>query len=95
MNRDETKKAIEVMQAYVDDKEVESRNVSGSSSWGSTFTTWNWSRFEYRIKPKPREFWLYPFDEGLKVAESRQKAEDYKCEQVGGYLGVIKVREVL
>ena len=97
MNRDDTKKAIEVMQAYVDGAEIEYKYTG---HWRSTDKfpigpAWSWLTVPYRIKPKPREFWLYPFDEGLKVAESRQKAEDYKCEQVGGYLGVIKVREVL
>jgi hypothetical protein len=60
MNKEETKKAIEVMQAYVDGKEIE---YLGDASWGPTRLTgplWDWATTEYRIKPQePRVFWLY------------------------------------
>lgn len=64
MNIDETKKAIEVMQAYVDGAEIETQPQNKDVEDWVTLTTvkpsWNWKTEDYRIKPKPREFWLYP-----------------------------------
>ena len=59
MNRDETKKAIEVMQAYVDGAEPEQKSYSGNYG-GPIDPQWNWDGHVnmYRIKPKPREFWI-------------------------------------
>ena len=53
MNRDETKKAVAVMQAYVDGAEIE-YNAPGYGEWrivaGKPF--WSWSQNQYRVKPK-------------------------------------------
>ncbi len=56
MNREETKKAIEVMQAYVDGKTVQINICNG---WSDRHTdvspVWDWLSRNYRIKPtKPR-----------------------------------------
>jgi len=57
MNREETKKAIEVMQAYVDGKPVQYLALSGR--WVMTgLPIWNWKSLNFRIKPKPREVWI-------------------------------------
>ena len=70
MNREDTKKAIEVMQAYVDGAEIETKYFGFSndehgqsdSAWqkisGLTRPVFNWDAADYRIKPKPREFWI-------------------------------------
>lgn len=64
MNLEETKRAIEVMQAYVDGETVEAC-VRGTSLWirmsPNIDWAWNWHQNEYRIKPKPRE-WLINLD---------------------------------
>jgi hypothetical protein len=50
MNIEQTIEAIRVMQAYVDGKEVEFKWMS--MDWNSTDKTeWNWSAYDYRIKP--------------------------------------------
>ena len=52
MNIEQTKEAIRVMQAYVDGNEVEFK--WGSMDWNSTDKPeWNWSAYDYRIKPTP------------------------------------------
>jgi len=52
MNREQTIEAIRVMQAFVDGKEVEFK--WGSMDWNSTDKPeWNWSAYDYRIKPTP------------------------------------------
>lgn len=61
MNREDTKKAVAVMQAWLDGAEIQYRDrlyqerefkgVAGTPLW-------SWSNNEYRIKPSPREFWV-------------------------------------
>ncbi len=65
MNREDIKKAIAVMQAYVDGEEIEyaKRGIPGvgtACSWDSHDYTPNfdWHNYDYRIKPKPREVWV-------------------------------------
>lgn len=55
MTREETKKAIEIMQAYVDGKEIE-YYYSGSEKWKkSCDPSWIFfNGFKYRIKSEPK-----------------------------------------
>lgn len=62
MTREETKKAIEVMQAYVDGKDIEYRaRTNERENWNSwSFyrecnTSWNWNYNEYRIYKSDKE----------------------------------------
>ena len=87
MNREETKKAIEVMQAYADGAEIEV--CGGMNEWTPAITpTWKWLGKKYRIKPKPREFWVDPGRSLSSPEYSRANAET----NLNHY---IKVREVL
>ena len=55
MNIEETKQAIEVMQAYVDGAEIEILN-NATNEW-TTIENPSWINIDgYRIKP--REFWV-------------------------------------
>lgn len=56
MTREETKKCIEVMQAYVDGTEVETRGDSiGNHLWYvEEDPAWKWSFCLYRIKEEPK-----------------------------------------
>jgi len=63
MNREDTRKAIDVMAAWLDGQEVEFRDTqhpfdSPLGCWQGPPGIWNFARYEYRIKPEPREFWL-------------------------------------
>lgn len=49
MNREQTKQAIAVMQAYTDGAEIEFREPSGK--WHDCEPSWDWQRFDYRVKP--------------------------------------------
>jgi len=61
MNIEETKKAIKVMQAYVDGVEIERCYRWEGHPWKSSSNpTWAFTAQQYRIKPKPREFWVDP-----------------------------------
>jgi len=69
MNREETKKAIEVMQAYVDGEKVQVKVMhnSGWQGYGKGAPMWNWEKVDYRIKPKPREVWINSYSDRLRV----------------------------
>ena len=54
MNREETKKAIEIMQAYVDGRDVEYRYDGGSWELTSREPRWLFALSEYRIKSEPK-----------------------------------------
>lgn len=56
MTREETKKAIEIMQAYVDGKEIEDFYAPAfNNAWYlQQDPTWNWTSREYRIKEEPK-----------------------------------------
>ncbi len=91
MNRKETKKAIEVMQAFVDGVETEYCSKPDGVNWYrvDTYPVWSWGINEYRIKPKPREFLLYP----LTGRPSKWGVDEDVLNK--GWNGAIKVREVL
>ena len=61
MNREDTKKAIVVMQAFVDGAEIQYKNDNFdwvTCTHETATISWNHIEFTYRIKPKPREFWI-------------------------------------
>ena len=87
MTKEETKKAIEVMQAYVDGKEIECRCKDRGEQWVYTVhPSWDWVALEYRVKPQPREWLTWIKDGQLKGGAS--------CDYIPGGEPV-RVREVL
>ncbi len=91
MNREDTRKAIKVMRAYVNGAEMEYKHPYGKKwvqlSRGGDLS-WDWSSVKYRIKLQPREFWLFPVSNGeLRVGRAHQHIDDFA--------NVIKVREVI
>lgn len=75
MDIEDTKKAIEVMQAYVDGKIIQCL-VTGEwhdrTVWNTP--TWNWAKHDYCIKPEPREI---DIDESAKIVVSIQHKGKY------------------
>ena len=93
MNRDETRKAIEVMQAWVDGRPVEwcPRNCPGDWRADPQHTdidgpAWDWLQHNYRIKPEPREFWVHVDGDAF---NGTVNSHDPRCD------GCIRVREVI
>ena len=82
MNREDTKKAIEVMQAFVDGKEIHKETVAASPYWD-----WKDSAKTYHIKIKPREFWIWQDPEDFWRVRTTKNPDPILPE--------IKVREVL
>lgn len=85
MNREDTKEAIKVMQAYVDGIEVVFANV-GEDIWVKKTASimWDFVHYRYRSKPKPREWEIIP----SRLSLATRRPDERECEY-------IKVREVL
>lgn len=66
-----TKEKIEVMQAYLDGKQIQFREfpLNGREKWMDLTgePAWKWGTYEYRIKPEPRipiEEWRVLYKDG-------------------------------
>ena len=56
MTREETAKCIKVMQAYANGEIIEEKRFSfDSTEWVESIDpSWQWYKFDYRIKPRPK-----------------------------------------
>lgn len=94
-SREKTREMIRVMQAYVDGEDIEFC-VNGVSEWSRLQCgCWNWETNNYRIKPKPREWWLIAWPDRMEVSNNEQGAVlaiQVICKPEGK---IIHVREVL
>lgn len=92
MNREETKLAIKVMQAYADGETIQSRE--GKRSWQipSGWKTidgmepdWDWYNHYYRIKPEPMEIevWVRPNGERAGIVEPADDSAIRKGTELG------------
>jgi len=70
----EIQRMVDVMQAYLDGEEVEWRRVYGGD-WFlcNELEMFQWDKYDFRIKPKPREVWIR--DGGLFY--SKEESEKY------------------
>ena len=70
MNREEARKAAEVMLAYADGKEVEWA-YKGENSWGKAIPiSFNWNIYDYRIKSQSK---YRPFKDAEECWQEMQK----------------------
>lgn len=100
MNIEETKKAIEVMQAYVDGKEIEVLVKSGTTTdWTNLKNfrgapSWNWISNDYRVKRVPREIWVNEYEDYGISYDDKQLA---LCEVLAPTIRrtAVKYREVI
>jgi hypothetical protein len=55
-----TQEKIDVLTAYRDGKQIQTRERGiHDSEWSETASpTWDFSRAEYRVKPEPRRIWV-------------------------------------
>ena len=74
MNKEETKEAIKIMQAFIDGEEIQSIDeTSSTSAWTDRDNpSWCWGLLTFRVKPpKPIGRWVVLNSEG-KLWSSRQ-----------------------
>lgn len=54
MNKEETKRALVVMEAWVNGCDIQIKPWYSDAAWQDTESpTWNWDGFNYRVKPVP------------------------------------------
>ncbi len=102
MNKEKTKAAIAVMQAYVDGAEIECCPVEDCVWEFVRCPVWNWYRYDYRVKPTPRTFFAVDYSPGRSVAsvnigplhEKRDSAEQVAYAHSSS-ARVIELREVV
>ena len=73
---------IAVMQAAERGEIIEYR-LYGTPDWKMLFLNhadWNWAEFDYRVKPKPKKFWVIFNEQNriIYVGESKPNANLYK-----------------
>ena len=93
MNRDETREARIVMEAYENGAEIERTPVGNMEEWLlTTNPVWAWFEYHYRIKKTPRTFWCTLYKNGFgSIHRSRTGADSMDA----GSAAIIKVQEVI
>ena len=90
MNRNEARKAAEVMLAYADGKEIEYKN-GALKDWSITSVpTFNWGSNDYRIKPQSK---YRPFKDAEECWQEMQKHQPFGWIAKGKKLYAIKAVE--
>lgn len=84
------KEKIAVMQAYADGKEIEACNSKSTGYYLCIEPHWDWSSWDYRIKPKAPEYIPFTFEDAefLIGRLVKCKTQDYtamiiSCTQLG------------
>ena len=71
-----TKEMIEVMQAYVDGKEIEYTNKNSPMDWLKTKDPlWDWNASDYRVKQAP-EYVPFTFEDAEQLIGKVVKSKD-------------------
>jgi len=65
---------IDILQAYKSGKKIQYKTRFGP--WKDIdVPAWNFTRYEYRIKPEPRVRWIVESEDGWSVHDAEYKAE--------------------
>jgi hypothetical protein len=81
MNREQTKAAAEIMLQWANDPTAQVEyKIKTMNFWIETQNpVWEWTRCDYRIKPKPAEFWaLITENCGSVVVTAKNKSDALK-----------------
>ena len=90
MNRERARSLLPIIQAFADGKIIQTKYNDRryrKDTWFDTPDPEWYEHHDHRIKPEPREFWLYPIGNEWGGVDSEDKAKPYS--------GVFKVREVI
>ena len=79
------KEKIAVMQAALDGADMQI-TWDGATGWHDIYRPeefdWNWGKYDYRIKPQPKEIWVNEYDSEISAHRSRASAEEW-CSKGG------------
>ena len=92
------KEKIEVMQAALDGKEIEAKYTNRNDTWDVQCAgfAWDWSIFDYRIKPEPMEFWVNVYEPNTRLCFGCHETKDgANSHRLPDCIKTIKVREVI
>ena len=79
MNKDETEQAAAVMMAFSAGQQIDSRFCfKAGLAWQLDLApNWNWAIKEFRLRPKPREWWVNVYaNDQLAIHCSRDDANE-------------------
>ena len=96
-SRVEIQERIDIMQAWVDGGEVEYFH-DHTNSWrnlSNTFISFDFERWNYRIKPKPREIWVPVVKTGERMHPSWFSSKEDAIASHCHCVDAVKYREVL
>lgn len=85
MNRERAKELLPIIEAFANGEDVQILYGDGSTWQDSYSPIWLPGKM-YRIKPKPREFWICPETQRVLMPSQKDLSADHQY---------IKVREVL
>jgi len=95
MNKEETKQAREVMQAFEGGAEIESKAERREGAWFyADDPCWDWVDYNYRIKPEPLVLWVnvIPGQEPQAYTREMRAVQELKFD-VGRTIKMIEVIE--
>ena len=84
------KEKIEIMQAALDGEEIEVYSTRGDDWVKTNVPVWNWDNYDYRIKPKPLEFWVNIYSDSVLGYTTEKEAKGHATASATQ----IKVREI-
>ena len=88
MTREETRKAVKVMEAYANGKKIQYLN--GIDGWVETSRpVFNWAKYFYRVKPEPK---YRPFKSQEECWNEMHKHPDFGWVTDGYYKSTISVK---
>lgn len=93
MTKEETAECIKVMQAYTNGEIIEEKRLSfDSTEWVESIDpTWQWYKFDYRIKPKPK---YRPFKNAEECWEEMLKHQPFGWVRViNRYKNILELRD--
>jgi len=77
MTPDKLKESIAVMQAAIDGKTIQSKEIS-QDDWEDTTPGFDFYRYDYRVKPEPLECWIVLSPKGqIKAHPTLNSAETW------------------
>lgn len=93
MTKEETAECIKVMQAYTNGEIIEEKRFSfDSTEWVESIDpSWQWYKFDYRIKPKPK---YRPFKNAEECWEEMLKHQPFGWVRViNRYKNILELRD--
>lgn len=84
---------IYILKAHIDKKTIEYREKDTKEWHFKPVYYWNFSKYEYRIKPEPKEIWM--IKGGQRIFNSKNDIIDHCCLNNTSITQIIHFKEVV